>query len=541
MDNALFNQIYQTTPKFNPRLAGNISTEMMQGVEEIIVDSFMSSQKDYPEQLKFAGLTRPTPKEEYNIAKMNHEFDITKNTIYMVMVHFDYAGEKIGPFPLYLPYCTKGGLMVVGGSNYFLSPALIDPCLSVTSTNIFLSVNKDKLTFAGIPYQFKENGHRRNETVCCSGLYRGGKKKGPTGYQAPTHKMRSVLVHYLLAKYGLAYTLGNYFDVGEEDFVIGFDDMNESTFNPNEWTIFTTAGQQPTTIRDKFYRCSAFSIAVRNPLVNDYLRSFMAGLFYVVDHFPDKFNPENDVASSDFYKRLLATTILPYEINEVTAVGDLNGHLTSLDTYIDERIRKRFLAVEDVVINNIYDLFAVMVKTYQSRLTVTVEQLTTMYGKRLVLLPYVLEDIIHSIYTLGFKLQPMKNEPNFNAKKAEKIITHHLNRLTILRMKNQKQVVSTASTATDNLIAKISSPIIPQARISVGKMGRTTSKPKKSVSLANTLSASIAEVGDISSISGCATGRSRINLMVWIDDEGNIKRKPYLAPMIDAAMDNIAR
>ena len=538
MDYELFEQVYQETPKFNPRIAGNICVEMMNNVEQTIVDTFLSSQHDYPPSLRFVGLERVDPKTQFiHGGWVKDEFDITKNTIYMVRLKFEFDGKPLKDYYLYLPYCYSGGIMVIGGATFALNPVLIDPCLSVTDNSIFISANKDKITFRALPWHYFENNRRRNEYIVYSSMYRGGAK--PTGSTFRGHKtrnMKSVLAHYLFTQYGLSGTFKKY--LGIDSVVVGYDDIDEINYPPDTWTICTSIGEKPAkSFLSKNYFAPRVSLAIKNEHLTHDSRSLIASFFYIADHFPESFGKEleEDFDSATFYRKLLSIVILPFQQDKLVAYRDMERHLESLKTYIDENIRRKLQQIENINAGNIYDLFADMIFTYQNRITQTVDQLTTMYNKRLVLLPYLLEDIIQSIYKLSFELQSAKNDPLFTAQKAEKKITKFIRPLAIISINKRHREVAPIQVATDNLIVKISSPVIPQS-----KMGKVAQK-KVVITLPMVLSASIAEVGNITSTAGDSTGRSRLNMFLLVDNEGYILRNPELVDLIDNAQREIAR
>lgn len=539
MDRAFFKEVYKDTPKFNPLIANNISFEMMKNVEQVIVDAFLSSQHSYPDALRFVRLERVDPKTEFkNGGWSRGEHDVTKNTIYMTRLVFEFDGKPLKPFYLYLPYCYKGGLMTIGGSNFGLSPVLIDPCLSVTDKNIYLSVDKDKLTFNALSYHYLEGAERRNEQVVFSRIYRGGKK--PTGHPYAGHRtrnMHAIMVHYLFSRYGVSGTFEKYLNV--KSIVLGIDDIDEINYPPEDWVICTSLKIHPkASYSGKDYYPTKVSMAIKKSDMTNECRSLIAGFFYLADHFPGRFNkasPE-ELDSGLFYQRLLSLAILPYEQNEITAFSDMKRHLESLDSYIDDTLRKKLLILEEIHVEGIYDLFANIVFTYHNRITVTIDQLTTMYNKRLVLLPYLLQDLIHNIHKLGYELQSAKRDENFSAQKAEKKITKRIKPLMIIGINTSKhRETAPINVATDNLIAKVSSPVIPQAKMSSQHSGN------KKTDLSMVLSASIAEVGNITSTAGCATGRSRLNMFVHVDNTGNILRNPELVDIIDATQRAIQR
>lgn len=537
MDQKLFSQVYKDTPKFNPLVAENICTSMMDNVEQTIIDSFLSSQHDYPDSLRFVRLERVDPMTEVKFGGwVKKEHDVTKNTIYMVKLTFEFNGKPLQPFYLYLPYCYKGGIMIIGGATYALNAVLIDPCLSVTENSIFLSVNKDKLTFNALSYYYNENNLRTNEYVVFSKIYRGGAKPKNSTYKGHiTRNMHSTLAHYLFCMYGVTGTFKKY--LGIDDVVIGRDDIDEVNYPPEEWTICTSTGIKPQKYLSKKHFPPKISVAIKNKDLNHDSRSLLVSLFYIADFFPEIFLKAEESMLDDptFYRRLLALVILPFQQDTLIAYRDMERHLTSLDSYIDERIKKKLKVVEGIEVENIYDLFAEIIFIYQNRITRTIDKLTTMYGKRLVLLDYLLSNITESIFKLGFELQSAKNDPNFTPQKAEAKIDKFIKKLTIISINKEHHEVAPIQVSCDNMIAKISSPIIPQS-----KMGKTTQK-RLVITMDMLLSASIAEAGNITSTAGDATGRYRINMFSHVDNDGYIVRNPKLIDIVDEAQRHIQR
>lgn len=541
MDDKLFSRVYKDTPKFNPVIANNICAEIMQNVEDVIVDRINSVKQDFPDKLKFVRLERVDPKTEYaNSWWYKKEHDIAENTLYMVQLIFEFDGKPLKPFYMYLPYCRKGGIMSIGGSDFALHPVLIDPCISVTDKNLYLSVNKNKLTFNQLEYQFVEDGDRKNTNLVWSRIYLGGaKKQGATYAGRRTRKMLPLLAHYLFTEHGLTGSFKRYLKV--ESVVAGFDDLiNEDNYPSDTWVICQSTQVKPNTVKSKTYYPTKVKLAIKRDELDSKSRYLIGAFFYLADHFPERFAKmtSKDLDNYKFYQRLLALVILPYEPNEITAISDLHRHLDS-SRHIDETLKRRLAAVEQIYAEDLFDLLAAIIVSYEKRIMVTIDRLTTMYDKRLVLLPYLLDDILQSITTLGFDMQSVKNDPNFTAQKAETKIGNRLRKVTIISINNSDhKETAPVSIATDNLLAKVSTPIIQQADMASSKNKKSG---KRKIGYPDLLSASIAEVGSILSDAGCATGRSRLNMYVNVDNMGNIERNQDLKPIVDKAQSIIRR
>lgn len=535
MDQYLFNEIYKHTPKFNPDVAGNICRPMLDQVEQYITDTFIASQKDYPDSLKFIKLERVDPKTEFEKGGWTKdEHDITKNTIYMVQLYFEFNGQPLKPFYLYLPYCYKGGIIVIGGATFALNAVAIDTCLSVTQNSLFLHVSKDKISFNSKNWAYLEGEQRVNYDVVISGIYRGGDKKpkGSTYAGHPTVNMRPAMVHYLFALYGFSGTFEKY--LGIKDVVLGCEDITEEYYPPDEWVICSSIKNRPDKYKSKFYTPASICLAIKKEYLCHEARAIIAAFFYMADYFPEKFRT-GDFESPEFYTTILAMINLPYQMDIPTAYRDTVRHLKSLSNYIDNKLKADLKQVHGIVVDDIFDLFANIAFTYRERITCTIEELTTMYNKQLTINKYLLEDIVKSIYNLGYDLQSAKNDATFTAEKAERRIDKYIKPLTIVGIKSGHPEVSSVQVPTDNMVVKVVAPIVPQSKIGKSKASKLT------ITKDMTLNASIAEVGNITSLGGDSTGRYRLNMFVNVDKDGFILRNPDLVEIVDRAQAAIRR
>lgn len=541
MDYELFNAIYEDPefPKWNPDVASNISYSMMQDVEHYVIEAFRTSEAVYPEKLKFIGIEKVDPKTEYLEGGWNKKtHEVTINTAYLVRVLFEYDSEPLQPFFMYLPYCHKGGFMTIGGAKFALTPVLIDPCISITDKHIYVPLGKNKVIFEIMDYHYLENDKRVNKGIVYALVYRGSKKK-PGQRGAATRNMVTTMSHYLFARYGVSGTFEKYLNI--KSVAIGNEGFNEENYPPSEWVLCSSAGLKPDRLQVKTYYPTGVMLAIRREDYNEEAKALIAAFFYIADHFTKEFNDSDRELSSDlFFQRLLSRVILPFEEHGPTAFSYLKKHITSILSYIDEGLRQKLYMVERLHVKDIFDLFANIAFTYQERITITTQQLTSMYDKQLVLLPYLLRDIIYNINALSWDLQASRDDETFDKAKAERKIKNQLKGgiSFILKINSSDHKESAAiNNATDNLITKVSSPVVTQARMSASSNNRT----RKPITPDMKLSMSIAEVGDLTSDAGCHTGRSRLNMFVHVGDRGFIERNPELRTIIDNAQQQISK
>src|SRR5699024_9510575 len=100
-------------------------------VEEHITRILQASQADYPDDLKFLRIERVDPQTDYLNRVYEKSYNIAKNDTYMVKVLFEFKGKQLPPYYMSLPFVREAGLITINGSNFLISPVLIDEGLSV--------------------------------------------------------------------------------------------------------------------------------------------------------------------------------------------------------------------------------------------------------------------------------------------------------------------------------------------------------------------------------------------------------------------------
>lgn len=534
MDRQLLDLMNSVTPKFNTRVAEGFVMKEVSMAREYVDNIVRSAENDFPVGLVYIGMERVSPEEEYDrrTIQKNKTYDISKSTVYAVKLKFEYQGEPLRDQYLLLPYLEEGGTLTISGSTFTVTPVMIDKAYSVGVDSIFLYVNKNKLTFKQIAHNYYENGVRTSSFIVTTDMYRGrNSSKLKADQLRNTHKMALLPVHYLIAKEGILGVFKKYFNT---DVVIGTTDIiNSELYDPNEWTICTSIGVKPARLKVGFYKPSDIAIAIRNEAVTIVTRSVIAGIFYVVDHYPRRVNTDNAI-DPKFWYHLLALTIKPDVAQETVCIDKLDDHFRSLDTFVDSQV-KRTLAESGVFVDNIFDVLVDVIKTYADRINITTEQLASMYDKRLVILRYLLQGIRNNIFTMGFDLQALNNGRKvFTKADIEKLMSTRLSTNEILIV-NRNPEVNSISNPTDNMVPTMTLPVKQQTSMAGTKKGAS---PKFTPALA--LSASIAEVGNLTSdAKDDFTGRSRLNPYVTLDDDGTIIRNPELRDLIDKTQRDI--
>lgn len=535
MDRRLFDHIHRAIPKFNDLVCEGLAVEHMKHVEKYIDRIWECAAPGFPEGLKYEGYARCTPYEEYAIAPAKRKnkkiFEMARSDIYLVKYYFSWQGEMLRPVYLYLPFVRDGGTITLRGSTFAVSPVLADKAISVGVDSIFIPLNRDKLTFKRTIHHYKVNGKRDTAYVVWSNIYHTPRGRRGQSQQRKIVDMNATPVHYLFCKYGLKETFA-YF--ANAEIAVGYQDITPEKFPPSEWKICEPCGMKPRGLRRRYFNPPRVKLAIRNEAYNYTTQSMIAAFFYIVDHFPDRVEPEY-VLDVDFWRVLLGKIAIDENVSEGKLLNGVEAHLASLDGYIDGMVIE-WLREDGIYVNDIYELFMHVIETMPERLSQSGSEVASMYGKRLTVLRYALIDIIKAIFNFMFALKPGTGK---ETSKSE--IINAMNRFLkprlIVRMNHKHGEVASISSPGDNKIFKITSNVVLQTNTAGGK-----SKAGSTIEPSIFLHGSIAEVGSFCNLPKSApTGMSRVNPNVQIMADGSIERDPDKVELIDKVQEEIQR
>lgn len=536
MDKKLFDLISAACPRFNDSIANGLAVEHMRYAEPYIDRIMRTAERDFPPELRYIGYRRCTPHEEFIEAtkRLNHQstFELARSDLYMVKYLFSFNGEELEPVYLYLPFVTEAGIITLRGSTFAISPVLADKAISVTTDSIFIPLNRDKLTFQRLLHQYYRNGERETAYVVWSQIYHLSAKDKKAASTSPI-RGRTTLVHYLLAKYGLE---GMFTRFANVDVKVGTSTtITSERFPPDEWVICSSSQIKPKTVRDKFYVASNLRLAIPKKDFNLTVSGMVAGFFYIVDMFPQRIRPEY-VNEERLWRVLMGQLLWGVGSNEGKLNDEVVKHLRSLDSYLDSEA-KTYLREDEVYCEDLYGLLYEILSTFNHRVTQSTSQVSSMFGKRLMVLRYVLKDLTSAINRFMFKVNSTEKKPLTKSdilKQMKRLLKPNL----VMGINREHGEVSSVAAPGDNKYFKATSQIVLQADSSGGrgKSKTTSGDPSKH------LHSSIAEVGSYSTMGKSEpTGRSKINPYVNVAPDGMIVRDPDKIPLLDEVQRIIQR
>lgn len=536
MDSRLCELIDADTPKLNPVLAEGLAVRDMKYVEAYINDVFKSAARGFPPGLTYVGYTRCTPQEEFEqltkIKNNKRQFDVARSDLYMVKFHFKYKGEDLEPRYMSLPYVSDAGTIVLGGSRFNISPVLSDRVISVGVSSIFVRLLKARLTYERMLHHYMADDRRETVQVVWSSIYN---KNAKMKKLKPTVRANCSMVHYLLCKYGFKDTFLKYGNCAP---VVGGAEINESVYPREEWVICSSTQTKPSRgVGKGYWEPPAVRIAVRRSEYTPMVRNMLGGFFYVADHFPARVLPEY-VESKRMWMILMGHIIFSGSIGDGKLCDDIGDHLKFLDEYIDNLFLDKLKQV-GLEIENIYDLFAVIVERFNDWIVGAGDNIASMYDKELSVLYFVLFDIITAINNLYFKLRSASMKQELTRKEIEATMKMTLRTGLVYSITKNHGEVSTISSPGDNKAFKVTSLLVPQSG-----SNRQGSRKDRAVlnDPAKRLHISVAEIGGYLNLpKSQPDGRARLNQMTDIDERGVVQRKVKFMDLTTGVQEMIKR
>ena len=562
-DRALIALIRDHTPKCNPAISNGLAVEHLRQAEQWVESSFLAVAHTFPPELKYIRSCRCNPYEEFNELikrrKTRKFSEIARSDIYMVKYIFEFEGKEIVRY-MCLPFALDGGIMHLSGSRFTISPVLSDIIFSVTKTNIFVRLNKAKVTFNRLVSFMNVNNSTTAIQVLWSALYNRPKSQKKLMGQV---RAKTTLVHYLFCKYGFTETMRRF---GKCQPVIGLSRIppvitdpetgeitsgnpelvavNSQNYPPDQWVICTTA-ETPTTSRRKnrLHLPSTIAIAVKKEEFTPMVQSLLCGFFYITDYFPDIVKPE-DVDSTRMWAVLLGHILWSGNIGWGTLADDVEEHMRSLDEYIDEIMKNRFKAI-NMQINDLYQLFAILIDNYNEWMIRDSDQITTMYNKRLEVLDYILRDITEAINRFYFGIQKICKNKKLTENDVINVMNSTLHSRIIFNLTrgsingSSHGEIAPLNSSGDNKVLKVTQMLIPQGssdKIKAKKDNTPPSDPSK------WLHSSIAAIGGYLNLPKASPdGRSRINFYAVTDESGRVFSRPEFVKLLEEVQSKIDR
>lgn len=516
----------RTVPPFTHAIASGIATKHIPMALKYIDQVWRSISREFPEELKYMGYERCLPPEEYREGAKKRSptktskrvetklkkapktaFDVARSDVFLVKFFFKFGDEELPPRYLYLPFVTKGGLITIAGSRFAISPVLQDIVISPDDDNVFAQLLCIKLIFRRLDYVFQVDGRNRSTQVVWSNIYN---KTPDMKKLLPTVKMETCLAHYLFCKYGVTETFKHYFGVEP---IFGNEEIDGEMYPEEDWVICESRGIQPTgNPRMDFVR-SRIRVAIRRSGWNQHVESLVGAFFYLVDHFPKRLVLK-EIDSQWTWKVLMGHILWTGDMNEGLLHDKVRDHFKSIDQYMDLITQQKLKSI-DIDVRNTYDFFVHVMNNCNAWILQDSDKISSMAGKELATLNYVLYDMTHAIVETNFAIHTAYRRSLTDPKRPltrktiEEIFKKKLKPGPIFKITNGRPGVSSIAIPGDNMAFKLTTLLVPQTSSSKKGARRDSSSQGSS----KILDASIAPIGGYLNIQKkTPTGRTRLNV-----------------------------
>lgn len=531
MDKILFDEIHEQMPKFNPLIADGLAVTHLPQSEAYVDKLFRSVSASFPEGVKYEGYMRCTPQEEYNIItdkRGTKRFcEMSRSDWYLLKYLFSFNGKPLFPRYIYLPFVNDAGILSMRGSRWMVMPVSSDKVLSVEYNSIFIVLNCAKLKFERSVQHYIANNSVETVNIVWSAVHNEYRKK--KGKDKAILDAYTTLAHYLFCKFGVEETFNLFADAKIK---IGEDDITPENYPPNKWVICGTVGNKPPKMKDKFYIPTKIKIAIPANRYNQLTKSLIGGFFYTLEHFPDRFKTEyfGDEGEKTLWKTLLGHLIFAAGSSEGDLINKVDEHFVSLDEYIDGTDKDN-LVEDGIIVDDIYQLFIHVIDTMPDRLLNIGNSVSSMYGKQLTILRYLLYNIRSAIVNVRFKLKKSNAKRPLTADDINKVMNRELPREMVASINRDHGEVVSISSPGDNKIFKVTSNILMQTKS--GSNAKSKGKGKVN-DPSKMLHSSIAEVASFINLpQSDPTGRSRVNPYIQLAPDGLILRSEKFRKILD--------
>lgn len=498
MNNILANIIDENCPKFNKNVTEGVSNIILKTVPEYLDNIFKSSIKSLSQdvQLIYKGYRRLLPEEEFNELVLSNGnktvYDLAASDLYSVEFVFDYAGEEIRR-KLYLPFSNRGNLIRISNTVYNIVPILSDTVISLSATEVFVRLLKDKITFRSKVMSFVLN----NERVTGNVMYTNIVKTTNVDIEDNIGRPLTSVSLYPLGKYGFRKTMERY--VRTDKWLVTLDDVDNLK---EEYNVFESTKQKPRSLKEIAYKGHDVKILVHKSIpISKFLEHFIFGIIYTLDLLPEQgedfvyYVNNKDIEGEIFYWRVLLGRISYKNSARMEKItGDMEEHFITLEGYMDNLIIEKLNRNKIYIpgnppkpITNFYDLLAVIMENFSQWLLKFKEYNSNINNRYIDILYYILYDIIIGFNRVILNLnRRATKKANLSVKEIRKLFNNEFSFrkiFTLVKATQQNLCMQVTESTSDIMYPKITAILEDQSRGNGVRRAKTTQIPENVLTL----------------------------------------------------------
>lgn len=412
--------------------------------------------------LRYIGLTPCTPQEAFEFStrpkSSQRTFDLARSSLYLAKIQMTYDGYPLPDTFIYLPYWEPGGLMRIGGPLYHLMPMLSEKVISVEEEHIFVRLNQFKCNYYKQDYCIVVNGNFHDSYVVWGKIYKPKPGKKESRYS----KADAILAHYLFSRKGFTQLFKEVTGFVPKVGTIG--EMNDRNYPPEDWVVVTTGyrRRKPTGATKVTRVPTDLALAIPRDQWTLQMEAAVTAFFYIVDHFSEKFNPEN-LDDTRIWAFTLGLLLFNNEYTPGRILELVREHFESTDSYMDEnssiRLKERGLEVN--TFTDLLQLLATRFYDFQKDGT----EMGNLYGRSLKTLQEILDPVTVGIFTNKYDLlrEGSKGKPSFNVVRDK--FVRRFKPGKIYRIATKRQLTEIVSYCGDHMYLKITSRLARQRTV----------------------------------------------------------------------------
>lgn len=440
MNNLLSEILDTNTMQMNKVVTEGVAKDILKTIpsylNKFIIDSIKSLSKEV--DLEYLGYRSMTPKEEYEKTILSKgpgtTYDLATNNVTLTEFKFTYMGTPFSRY-LYLPYGERGNLIKFGDTNYHIIPVLSDTVISPNHKKVFVRLLKAKISFNSIVKNFIVDGERVHGQL----IYNDMLSINPTQIIDNIGKPLPATSLYMLGKFGIAETIKKYTNAKE----VIVTDQNVDEYR-EEYHVYESTKQKPRGLKEYGYIGHDVKILVKKGVSNKlYVDNIIYGTIYCLDILPNHAADFVQLANTNVKEEIIYWRIMLGRIGYKNSfsvdriINDVNAHYELLDGYIDQLIKKK-LEETGVVINDFFDLVALIMTNYNLWLINSKEYNSDISNRYIDILYYLLYDIIIGFNKVILGINRRVSKRTLSMKEILKIMNNELSPKLIYKLVNSR-------------------------------------------------------------------------------------------------------
>lgn len=478
MDRFLASFIDENVPDVNKDVMDGYALVQMKGIEGYICKLVQSISRSMPAGIRFKGMQRCSPEEEYRertkLKTNKRTYDIAKLDFYYVKFIFEYNGEELPPRYQQIPFLGDAAILHISGTKYHVTPVLSHKVLSPGENSVFVQLIRDRFTFQRSNYAFIADGLTEMSHVVWSNIYRRTKKA--QNNVAATTKANACIVHYFFGKYGFTHTFQKF--LGFTPVVGTEEEITPEVYPASDWVIcqsyYRSIGGKPVGYIQSTYAATRIRLAIRRDKWNSFCKYMVAGFFYCIDHFPSEMHSPELLDNTSLWKVLMGHIVFSGQYGWDKLHDSISEHYQYVDKYADSVIVEK-VAARGYIIEDFYDLLGIILRDFNELIHDEKASNLNMYGKVLETRYYLLDAMVQGLMTTIFKLNKLAGKRVLSPKD----IIDAFNKswrpgMIISSISNNRDITSVVSCSTDHKYPKITSHISEQEGRSNNSKGNNT-------------------------------------------------------------------